>query len=117
MDGLPDISTMSDRDVARRLMEIDGVGPWVAGECLVYHLGRADVMVSGDLTMRNMLNDLYNIDHHESETLVESAATFPDCTRSRILIDRLARSNGWYGYRTLLLFLSYFLQEDSLVLL
>ena len=29
-DGLPDVATMSDRDVARRLMEIDGVGPWVA---------------------------------------------------------------------------------------
>jgi 3-methyladenine DNA glycosylase/8-oxoguanine DNA glycosylase len=116
-DGLPDVATMSDRDVARRLMEIEGVGPWVAGECLVYHLGRADIMVSGDLTMRNMLNDLYNIDHRESETLVESAATFPDCTRSRILLDRLARDNGWHGYRTLILFLSYFLQEDSLVLL
>ena len=116
-DGLPDVATMSDRDVARRLLEIDGVGPWVAGECLVYHLGRADVMVSGDLTMRNMLNDLYNIDHKESETQVESAATFPDCTRSRILLDQLARTNGWHGYRTLLLFLSYFLQEDSLVLL
>jgi 3-methyladenine DNA glycosylase/8-oxoguanine DNA glycosylase len=116
-DGLPDVATMSDRDAARRLMEIDGIGPWVAGECLVYHLGRADVMVSGDLTLRNMLNDLYNIDHRESETLVESAATFPDCARSRILLDRLARSNGWHGYRTLILFLSYFLQEDSLVLL
>jgi 3-methyladenine DNA glycosylase/8-oxoguanine DNA glycosylase len=116
-DGLPDVATMSDREVARRLMEIEGVGPWVAGGCLVYHLGRADIMVSGDLTMRNMLNDLYNIDHRESETLVESAATFPDCTRSRILLDRLARDNGWHGYRTLILFLSYFLQEDSLVLL
>ena len=47
----------------------------------------------------------------------ESAATFPDCPRSRILLDRAARQNGWHGYRTLLLFLSYFLQEDSLVLL
>ena len=55
-DGLPDVTTMSDRETARRLMEIDGVGPWVAGEALVYHLGRADVMVSGDLTLRNMMN-------------------------------------------------------------
>ena len=91
-DGLPDVATMSDRETARRLMEIDGVGPWVAGEALVYHLGRADVMVSGDLTLRNYINDLYNIEHVESETALESAATFPDCTRSRILLDQTARA-------------------------
>ena len=67
--------------------------------------------------LRNYMNDYYNIDHKESETALESAATFPDTTRSRILLDRLARKNGWHGYRTLILFLSYFLQEDSLVLL
>jgi len=116
-DGLPDVATLSDRETARALMAIDGVGPWVAGEALIYHLGRADIMVSGDLTLRNMLNDLYDIEHHDSETALESAATFPDCTRSRILLDRLARKNGWHGYRTILLFLCYFLQEDSLVLL
>ena len=74
-------------------------------------------MVSGDLTLRNCLNDLYNIDHRQSETALESAATFPDSTRNRILIDQLARRNGWHGCRTLILFLSYFLQEDSLTLL
>jgi 3-methyladenine DNA glycosylase/8-oxoguanine DNA glycosylase len=116
-DGLPNVVHMSDRETARRLLEIDGVGPWVAGECLVYHLGRADVMVSGDLTLRNMLNELYSIEHRESETLLESAATFPDCTRSRILLDRVARQNGWHGNRTLILFLAYFLQDDNLVLL
>ena len=65
----------------------------------------------------HLLQDLFNIEHRESETALESAATFPDCPRSRILLDRLARKNGWHGYRTLILFLSYFLQEDSLVLL
>lgn len=53
----------------------------------------------------------------QSETALESAATFPDNTRSRILLDQCARKHGWHGYRTLLLYLCYFLQEDSLVLL
>ena len=32
-------------------------------------------------------------------------------------LDQVARKNGWHGYRTLILFLSYFMEEDSLVLL
>ena len=113
----PDLQHLSDRAAAREIKKIRGVGDWVAMQCMLHFLGRADMMVSTDLTLRNMLNDLYNISHAESETALDSAASFDDSMRNRILIDRLARANGWHGYRSLILFLCYFLQEDSLVLL
>ena len=46
----------------------------------------------GDLTIRNYLNDLYDINHKdESETLLQSAADFADTTENRNLIDAVRR--------------------------
>ena len=45
-------------------------------ELLKLFLKRADLLLYGDLTVRNYLNDLYDIAHKdESETLLESAAS------------------------------------------
>ena len=95
-----------------------GIGDWVAGRVLMDFLQRADIMLYGDLTIRNFLNELYDIGHvEESETLLESASEFPDSTHNRNLIDAVAEKNGWAPYRSLVCFLMYFLQEDNLVLL
>ena len=117
-DEMPDLSECSDREAAKRLSEILGVGPWVAGEVLMHFLGRADIMLSGDLTVRNYLNDLYGIAHNEaSETQVESAADFGDTAQNRIKLHHVAVANGWAPYRSIVGYLMYFLQEDNLVLL
>ena len=89
---------------------------WSAGGVLM-RLGRADVMLYGDVTIRNYLNDLYDIHHEESETLLESAADFNDTTHNRNLIDAVAEANGWAPYRSVVCYLMYHLQEDNLVLL
>ena len=48
------------------------------------------------VTVRNYLNDLYDINHKSnSETLVQSAADFGDNTINRNLIDALCKQKKW----------------------
>ena len=108
----------SDREAAKMLTELNGIGHWSAGGVLMHFLKRADIMLYGDLTIRNYLNDLYNINHQDdSETLLESAADFGDNTTNRNLIDEVAKQNGWAPYRSVVCLLMYHLQEENLVLL
>lgn len=89
-----------------------------AGEILMHFARRADIMIYGDLTVRNFLNDLYDIAHKtDSETLLQSAADFGDTAINRNLIDALTKKNGWQPYRSIVCFLMYHLQEENLVLL
>ena len=95
----------SDREAAKMLMGtwggIKGLGEWSAGSVLMHFLGRADVMLYGDLTIRNYINDLYDVSHNEaSETLLESAADFGDNGPNRNRIDAVAAANGWAPYRS-----------------
>jgi len=120
------LASLSDRGVARLLIGdktkggepgIEGIGPWCAGRMLMDFLVRADVMLYGDLTIRNYLNDMYDIGHvSSSETALQSAADFDDTPRNRNLIDAVAAQNGWAPYRTVVCILMYHLQEDNLVL-
>jgi len=52
----------SDREAAKMLVGqwggIKGIGEWSAGSVLMHFMGRADVMLYGDLTIRNYINDL-----------------------------------------------------------
>lgn len=115
---VPDISTLSDAEAAKLLHEFPGVGDWVCGRVLQELLRRADVMLYGDLTIRNYLNELYDIGHVAgSETHIDSAADFNDTPHNRNLMDAVAERNGWAPYRTVVCLLMYFLQEDNLVLL
>lgn len=112
------IANSSDREVVRMLTELKGIGDWSAGEVLVNVLKRADIMLYGDLTVRNGLNDLYSINHEEeSETLLESAADFADNAVNRNLLDDVAQRSGWLPYRSVVCLLMYHLQEQNLVLL
>ena len=115
---VPDISTLSDADAAVLLHSFNGVGDWVAGRVLQEFLRRADIMLYGDLTIRNYLNELYDIGHVSgSETRIDSAADFDDNRHNRNLMDAVAKEHGWAPYRTVVCLLMYFLQEDNLVLL
>lgn len=107
----------SDREAARALRSLKGLGDWSVAQVLTHFLKRADIMCYGDLTLRNYLNDLYEISHNvQSETMVESAADFPDTAANRNLMDALALKNGWAPYRSVVLYLMYHLQEENLVL-
>ena len=43
----------SDREAARMITSLPGIGDWSAGGVLMNFLSRADVMLYGDLTIRN----------------------------------------------------------------
>jgi len=108
----------SDREAARMLMNLKGIGDWCAGGVLMHFLSRADIMLYGDLTVRNYLNDVYDINHQDSsETLLESAADFADSGPNRNLIDKISKKNSWAPYRSVVCLLMYHLQEENLVLL
>ena len=112
------IAKLSDREAARILLGLKGIGDWAASQVLMNFLSRADIMLYGDLTVRNFLNELYDINHQdESETLLESAADFGDTGPNRNLIDDIAKEKGWAPYRSVVCYLMYHLQEENLVLL
>ena len=111
------IAQASDREAARMLLQLQGIGDWSAKGVLLFQLKRADVMNYADLTLRNYLNDIYDISHNVSSyTSVESLTDFPDTAENRNLIDALATENGWEPYRSVILHLMYHLQEENLVL-
>lgn len=112
------VAAASDREAARMILGLRGIGDWCAGGVLMHCLRRSNIMLYGDLTVRNFLNDLYEINHNNnSETMVESAADFPDNAENRNLIDALSTQNGWEPYRSVVCLLMYHLQEENLVLL
>lgn len=112
------IAAASDREAAKMLLGIKGIGDWCAGSVLVHFLRRADIMMYGDVTIRNYLNDMYEIHHNEtSETMLESLADFPDNGENRNRMDALAKERGWHPYCTVVGLLMYHLEEENLVLL
>ena len=101
----------------RMLTELKGIGAWSAAGVLLNGMQRANIMSYGDLTMRNYLNEIYDINHNESSyTRIESQADFPDTAENRNLMDALAAKNGWEPYRSVILHLMYHLQEENLAL-
>ena len=77
------LGAMSDEAVERRLTEISGVGPWTAHGFLIIALGREDVVLPGDLALRNAIRSAYELDHLPSSDEV------------------LAIAEPWRPYRTL----------------
>jgi DNA-3-methyladenine glycosylase II len=49
---LDDIEGVADDEVARRLLEVKGVGRWTVDIYLLFHLGRPDILPVGDLGIR-----------------------------------------------------------------
>jgi DNA-3-methyladenine glycosylase II len=49
---LDDMEDVADEEVARRLIEVKGVGQWTIDMYLLFHLGRPDVLPVGDLGIR-----------------------------------------------------------------
>jgi DNA-3-methyladenine glycosylase II len=77
-DGRLDVGALgelSDEDVSAALTEIKGVGPWTAEMFLIFHLGRPDVLSTGDLGIRRAAQIAYGLDElpgpHDLERIAE----------------------------------------------
>ncbi|MGH2923503.1 MAG: DNA-3-methyladenine glycosylase family protein [Solirubrobacterales bacterium] len=53
---------LPDEDVIAELTEIKGVGRWTAEMFLIFHLGRPDVLSTGDLGIRRAIQLTYGLD-------------------------------------------------------
>lgn len=56
---LVSISIETDEQILQRLTVIPGVGPWTVSMMLVFHYGRLDVLIPGDLGIRKAIQNQY----------------------------------------------------------
>lgn len=67
---------LPDEDVIAALTEIKGVGRWTAEMFLIFHLGRPDVLSTGDLGIRRAVQNTYGLDElpgpEEMERIAET---------------------------------------------
>ena len=50
---------LADAELETRLTEVRGIGPWTVHMLLIFHLGRPDVMPTGDFAIRLAFKQLY----------------------------------------------------------
>ena len=50
---------MSDEDVIRTLVSLDGIGIWTAEMLMIFSMGRKDILSFGDLAIRRGMMNLY----------------------------------------------------------
>jgi DNA-3-methyladenine glycosylase II len=50
---------MADEELEERLTQVRGVGPWTVHMLLIFHLGRPDVLPTGDFAIRLAFKRLY----------------------------------------------------------
>jgi DNA-3-methyladenine glycosylase II len=55
------LSELADEDVVAALIEVHGVGRWTAEMFLIFHLGRPDVLSTGDLGIRRAVERAYGL--------------------------------------------------------
>lgn len=56
---LPAARRMPDEELLARLTEVRGIGPWTVHMLLIFHLGRPDVLPTGDFAIRLAFRQLY----------------------------------------------------------
>lgn len=54
-----EIPKLSDEQLIERLTTVRGIGPWTVHMLLIFHLGRPDVMPTGDFAIRLAFQKLY----------------------------------------------------------
>ena len=59
---LDHLGELADEDVIAELTEIKGIGRWTAEMFLIFHLGRPDVVSTGDLGIRRAVQIAYGLD-------------------------------------------------------
>jgi DNA-3-methyladenine glycosylase II len=68
------LAELPDEDVIAALTEIKGVGPWTAEMFLIFHLGRPDVISTGDLGIRRAAQIAYGLEDLPGPTDLERIA-------------------------------------------
>jgi DNA-3-methyladenine glycosylase II len=71
---LAGLADLSDEDIVAALIEVKGVGPWTAEMFLMFHLGRPDVLSTGDLGIRRATQIEYGLDELPGPTDLERIA-------------------------------------------
>ena len=57
------LQRMTDDEVEAALTAVPGIGPWTAHGFLLVALDRPDVLLTGDLALRHVVQRLYGFDH------------------------------------------------------
>lgn len=57
--SVTDTHGLADEDLVARLSAVRGIGPWTVHMLLLFHLGRPDVMPTGDFAIRLAFKQLY----------------------------------------------------------
>jgi DNA-3-methyladenine glycosylase II len=68
------LAELSDEDVVAELTAIRGIGRWTAQMFLIFHLGRPDVVATGDLGIRRAVKIAYGLDALPGPTELERIA-------------------------------------------
>jgi DNA-3-methyladenine glycosylase II len=68
------IAELSDEDIVAELIQIKGVGTWTAEMFLIFHLGRPDVVSTGDLGIRRAVQRAYGMEELPGPTELERIA-------------------------------------------
>jgi DNA-3-methyladenine glycosylase II len=55
------LTGLSDEDIIAELLEVKGIGRWTAEMFLIFHLGRPDVVSTGDLGIRRAVQIAYGM--------------------------------------------------------
>jgi 3-methyladenine DNA glycosylase/8-oxoguanine DNA glycosylase len=56
---LEEAHRLTDAELILRLTEVRGIGPWTVHMLLIFHLGRPDVLPTGDFSIRQAFKKLY----------------------------------------------------------
>jgi DNA-3-methyladenine glycosylase II len=69
------LAKLPDEEVVAELIQIKGIGAWTAEMFLIFHLGRPDVISTGDLGIRRAVQIAYGLDElpgpHDLERIAE----------------------------------------------
>jgi DNA-3-methyladenine glycosylase II len=68
------LQDLADEDVVAALIEIHGVGSWTAEMFLIFHLGRPDVVATGDLGIRRAVQIAYGLEELPAPAELERIA-------------------------------------------
>ena len=68
------LAELGDEDVVAELIAIKGVGRWTAEMFLIFHLGRPDVVSTGDLGIRRAVQLAYGLEELPGPTDLERIA-------------------------------------------
>ena len=68
------LSELPDEDVVAALIEVHGVGRWTAEMFLIFHLGRPDVVSTGDLGIRRAVQVAYELEELPAPAELERIA-------------------------------------------